>query len=132
MGEQITAALNGMAGQIQGAFTSFGHQLGEQMTQQGQAFDSLLDELKSEAPRARLNELEQLLTVALPQLSEEIRVSVQDTLLAVSRTFRLAEREHGNRMSELHRDFASTAKRLEIAIEPRRREERRREEPVTP
>ena len=123
MGQEITAALNGMAGQIQSAFTGFGHQLGTSMSQQSEAFDSLLEELKSQAPRERLNELEELLTVALPHLSEEIRTGVQDSLTAVSRTFELAEREHGNRMTELHRDFASTARRLEASLQPRRRQE---------
>ena len=127
MGEEITAALNGMADEIQNAFTGFGHQLGTSMSQQSEAFDALLEELKSQAPRERLNELEEMLTVALPQLSEEIRAGLQDTLTAVGRTFELAEREHGNRMTELHRDFASTARRLEASLQPRRRQE-----PVTP
>lgn len=134
MGKQIETALAGMAGQVETAFTTmarqiqeafnaFGRQVGQQMGHQSQSFDSLLEELRPQRTRERLDELEALLAVGLPKFSEEIQAGVQQTLMDVSRTFRLAEREHGNRMSELHRDFSATARRLEAAMQPRRREE---------
>lgn len=116
LGNQFTAAFATMAGQIQDAFNSFGQQVSQEMVSQSGSVDSLIQD------RERLEELAELLSVGLPKFSEEIQTSVQQTLLAVSRTFRLAEREHGNRMAELHRDFDATARRLETAMQPRRRE----------
>jgi hypothetical protein len=134
MGKQIEAALVGMAGQVEAAFTTmarqiqeafnaFGRQIGQQMGHQSESFDSLLEELRPQRTRERLDELEALLTIGLPKFSEEIQAGVQQTLMEVSRAFQVAEREHGNRMSELHRDFSATARRLEAAMQPRRREE---------
>ena len=134
MGKQVEVALAGMAGQVETAFTTmarqiqeafnaFGSQVALQLGRQSEAFDTLLEELLPQRTRQRIEELETLLTEGLPRFSEEIQAGVQQTLLEVSRTFRLAEREHGNRMSELHRDFNATARRLEAAMQPRRRDE---------
>jgi Zn-dependent M32 family carboxypeptidase len=123
MAGQVEAAFTTMARQIQEAFNAFGRQIGQQMGHQSESFDSLLEELRPQRTRERLDELEALLTIGLPKFSEEIQAGVQQTLMEVSRAFQVAEREHGNRMSELHRDFSATARRLEAAMQPRRREE---------
>ena len=122
LGSQITVAFGTMASQIQDAFNAFGAQISGEMASQTGNVDSLLK------TREQLDELGALLSVGLPKFSEEIQAGVQQTLLDVSRTFRLAEREHGNRMAELHRDFDTTARRLEAAIQPRRRDERQERE----
>jgi hypothetical protein len=83
----------------------------------------MVDALQPENTQERITELEKMLSIGLPQFSEEIQASVQHTLLEVSRTFRLTEREHGNRMGELHRDFDATIRRLEASLQPRRRDE---------
>jgi hypothetical protein len=93
------------------------------MSRQTAAYESLLGELLPVQTRERLDELEALLAVGLPKFSEEIQAGVQQTLLEVSRTFQEAEREHGNRMAELHRDFNVTTRRLEASLQPRRRPE---------
>jgi hypothetical protein len=133
-GEQVQVALNTLGGQIQSALGTMSQQIatalrtsseqvGQEMSRQSAAYESLLGELLPVQTRERLDELESLLTVGLPKFSEEIQAGVQQTLLEVSRTFQLAEREHGNRMAELHRDFNVTTRRLEASLQPRRREE---------
>jgi hypothetical protein len=134
VGEQVQSALNTLGGHIQDALTTLGEQIslalqatrdqvGQEMGRQVTAYEAVVGELHPEHTRERLDELEAMLSVGLPTFSREIQAGVQDTLLQVSRTFRLAEREHGNRMGELHRDFDATVRRLEAALQSRRREE---------
>jgi hypothetical protein len=123
LGAQIQAALGTMSQQIGTALRASSDQVGQEMSRQTAAYESLLGELLPVQTRERLDELEALLAVGLPKFSEEIQAGVQQTLLEVSRTFQEAEREHGNRMAELHRDFNVTTRRLEASLQPRRRPE---------
>jgi hypothetical protein len=134
LGEQVQGALDTLGGHIQTALTTLGEQIvlalqatreqiGQEMGHQATAYEALVSELDPNETRERLDELENLLSVGLPKFSADIQAGVQETLVAVSRTFELSEREHGNRMGELHRDFAATIRRLEAALQPRRREE---------
>jgi hypothetical protein len=133
-GEQVQTALNTLGGQIQSALGTMSEQIaaalrassaqvGHEMARQSASYEQMLGELLPVQTRDRLDELETMLSVGLPKFSEEIQAGVQQALLDVSRIFQLAEREHGNRMSELHRDFDATARRLETSLRPRRREE---------
>jgi hypothetical protein len=139
-GEQVGTALDGLAGQIQSALASLagqvsdalqetGDQVGREMERQSATHEALLSKLDGPGTRDRLDELEALLSEGLPKFSEDIQAGVQQSLLSVSRTFELSEREHGNRMVDLHRDFDRTIRRLEATLEPRRRDgtDRRRD-----
>ncbi len=139
-GERVQTVLNTLGGQIQSALDTMSEQIaaalqasteqvgreidrhGETLTAQGEAYEALTAILQAQHTGARLDELETMISVGLPKFSEEIQASLQQSLLEVSRTFRLTEREHGNRMSELHRDFDNTVRRLETSLHPRSRE----------
>ncbi len=123
LGGQIQAVLGTLSMQISEALRASGEQVGKEMARQSAAYEALFDTLQPQETKDRLDELETMLSVGLPKFSEEIQASVQNTLLEVSRTFRLTEREHGNRMGELHRDFDASVRRLEASLQPRRREE---------
>jgi Zn-dependent M32 family carboxypeptidase len=126
MGQEMSRqndAYRGMVTEVKQELTDMTGQVGEEMTRQRTAYEDLLGELTPRHTKERLDELEAMLSVGLPKFSEEIQAGVQQTLMEVSRTFRLAEREHGNRMAELHRDFDASTRRLEAAMQPRRREE---------
>jgi Zn-dependent M32 family carboxypeptidase len=118
-----TGAYQAMLTAVRQEVSGMTTQVGEDMSRQRAAYEELLGELTPRLTKERLDELENMLSVGLPKFSEEIQAGVQQTLMEVSRTFRLAEREHGNRMAELHRDFDASTRRLEAAMQPRRREE---------
>ncbi len=134
LGQQVQTALDTLGGHIQTALTTLGQevvlalqatreQVGQEMGRQATAYQALVGELDQHETRQRLDELENMLSVGLPKFSAEIQAGVHETLVSVSRTFESSEREHGNRMGELHRDFAATIRRLEAALQPKRREE---------
>ena len=119
---QIQSALGIMAGQVSDALQETGDQVGREMERQSATHEALLSKLDGPGTRDRLDELEALLSEGLPKFSEDIQAGVQQSLLSVSRTFELSEREHGNRMVDLHRDFDRTIRRLEATLETRRRD----------
>jgi hypothetical protein len=132
-GEQVRSAVDNLASQVQGALSTLGEQtshalqaVGEHVAQEmdhhAESHQALLSQLQPAETRDRLDELEALLSVGLPKFSEDIQAGVQQALLSVSRTFELSEREHGNRMVDLHRDFDRTIRRLEASLESRRRD----------
>jgi hypothetical protein len=120
---QQTAAYTAILTELRHETTGATEQVRQEMAQQTTAHAALLAELTPQRTRERLDEIENMLSVGLPKFSEEIQAGVQQTLMEVSRTLLMTEREHGNRMAELHRDFDASTRRLEAAIQARRREQ---------
>lgn len=121
LGEQIQTALSTLSQQIATALRNATTEQGEALGRQGAAYEALRHELEQMRMDERLDELELLLSIGLPKFSEEIQAGLQQSLKELSRAFRLTEREHGNRMVELHRAFDSSLRRLEASVQPRER-----------
>jgi hypothetical protein len=96
------------------------------------AVEKLVQALGPDGTTERLAELERLLNSGLPRFGREIQGGIQQVLLDVGRTFRLAEREHGNRMAELQRAFDASARRIEATLEEARRRDSNRRAPDQP